>query len=584
MKKDEVERLVRGEHHEPHRLLGAHTEDGRVVLRAFRPDATAVVALVPEGSGEPQGGAPVNRDERVKLDQVHPAGLFEGTLDGTTPPASYRLEVTYASGSFTIDDPYRFWPTIGELDQYLLGEGRHERLWQKLGAHEMTVDGVAGTAFAVWAPNARAVRVVGDFNSWDGRLHPMRALGSSGIWELFVPGVAGGARYKYELVTPSGALTLKADPVAFAAEHPPKTASVVYTSGYTWGDDAWMADRERRDRDHRADVDLRDPPRLLAPRPVLPGAGRPAARLHRRPRLHPRGVHAGGRAPLRPVLGLPGVGLLRAHGPLRHPRRPALPDRQAAPAGHRGAGRLGAGALPQGRLRPGPLRRHRPLRARGPAPGRAPRLGLAGVQLRPQRGAQLPDRQRPVLAGGVPRRRPAGGRGRLHALPGLLAQRGRVGPQRVRRQRGPGRGPVPQGLQHRHLPGAPGGDDGGRGVDRLAERVPPGLPGRPRVRVQVEHGLDARQPPVHLQGPDLPPLPPPPAHLLAHLRLQRELHPAHQPRRGRPRQGLAAGQDARRRLAAVRQPARLPRLHVGPPGQAAAVHGLRAGPGGRVVA
>src|SRR5215217_784990 len=240
MTRDEVERLVRGEHHEPHRLLGAHTEDGRVVIRAFRPDATGVVALVgPEG-----------KPERVKLDQVHDAGLFEGTLDGATLPSAYRLEVSYASGGFVIDDPYRFWPTIGELDQYLLGEGRHERLWQRLGAHEVTVDGVAGTAFAVWAPNARAVRVVGDFNSWDGRLHPMRALGSSGIWELFIPGVATGARYKYELVTPSGALTLKADPVAFAAELPPKTASVVYTSAYTWDDAAWMASRDRRNHLH----------------------------------------------------------------------------------------------------------------------------------------------------------------------------------------------------------------------------------------------------------------------------------------------------------------------------------------------
>jgi 1,4-alpha-glucan branching enzyme len=245
MTRDEVERLVRGEHHEPHRLLGAHTEDGRVVIRAFRPNATAVVAIVgAEGSGEPRRGAPVE-PVRVKLDQVHKAGLFEGTLDGQAP-AAYRLEVTYPSGSFTIDDPYRFWPTIGELDQYLLGEGRHERLWQRLGAHEMTVDGVAGTAFAVWAPNARAVRVVGDFNSWDGRLNPMRALGSSGIWELFIPGVAAGARYKYELITPSGALTLKADPLAFAAEQPPKTASVVYTSSYTWGDADWMADRDKR--------------------------------------------------------------------------------------------------------------------------------------------------------------------------------------------------------------------------------------------------------------------------------------------------------------------------------------------------
>ncbi len=214
MTKDEVERLVRGEHHEPHRLLGAHTEDGRVVVRAFRPDATGVVALV--GRGEPSGSSST-RSTRPACSRA------PWTAPPRRRPTGWRS--AYASGSFTIDDPYRFWPTIGELDQYLLGEGRHERLWQKLGAHEMTVDGVAGTAFAVWAPNARAVRVVGDFNSWDGRLHPMRALGSSGIWELFVPGVAAGARYKYELVTPSGALTLKADPVAFAAELPPKTAA-----------------------------------------------------------------------------------------------------------------------------------------------------------------------------------------------------------------------------------------------------------------------------------------------------------------------------------------------------------------------
>jgi 1,4-alpha-glucan branching enzyme len=235
MTREEVQRLVRGEHHEPHRLLGAHLEDGRVVIRAFRPDATEVVALVgPEGSGE-----------RVKLDQVHPSGLFEGALRRTSIP-DYRLEIGYRDATFTIDDPYRFLPTIGELDQYLLGEGRHERLWQRLGAHEITVDGVAGTAFAVWAPNARAVRVVGDFNSWDGRLHPMRALGSSGVWELFVPGVATGARYKYELITKAGELTLKADPLAFATEAPPATASVVYSSGYTWGDEAWLAGRQQR--------------------------------------------------------------------------------------------------------------------------------------------------------------------------------------------------------------------------------------------------------------------------------------------------------------------------------------------------
>jgi 1,4-alpha-glucan branching enzyme len=147
---------------------------------------------------------------------------------------AYRLEVAYGDRTFTIDDPYRFWPTIGELDHHLLGEGGHERLWQKLGAHEMVVDGVAGTAFAVWAPNARAVRVVGDFNSRHGRLHPMRSLGVSGVWELFVPAVGAGTRYKFELVTATGALTLQADPLAFATEAPPVTASVVYTSKHTW--------------------------------------------------------------------------------------------------------------------------------------------------------------------------------------------------------------------------------------------------------------------------------------------------------------------------------------------------------------
>src|SRR5919204_4389232 len=226
--REQIERLVRGEHHEPHRLLGAHLDGDQVTIRAWRPDAAVVVALV--------------GDERVALTEIHPAGLFEEVLARSDIPA-YRLEVAYGDRTFTIDDPYRFRPTIGELDQHLLGEGRHERLWQRLGTHEMILDGVAGTAFAVWAPNARAVRVVGDFNSWDGRLHPMRSLGSSGIWELFVPGVAAGARYKYELVTPSGALRLKADPLAAFTERPPGNASRVFRSEHEWADDEWL---ERR--------------------------------------------------------------------------------------------------------------------------------------------------------------------------------------------------------------------------------------------------------------------------------------------------------------------------------------------------
>jgi 1,4-alpha-glucan branching enzyme len=229
--RSEIERLVRGEHHEPHRVLGAHPYDGKLVIRAWRPEATAVTALV--------DGA------RFELDRVHPAGLFEGSLEHSQVPA-YQLEVRYGSGTFTLDDPYRFLPTVGEMDLYLFGEGKHERLWEKLGAHEQVVDGVAGSAFAVWAPNARSVRVVGDFNRWDGRLHPMRSLGSSGVWELFVPGAGAGAHYKYELVTAGGDLVLKADPMAFATEAPPATASVVYTSAYRWGDQEWMAARADR--------------------------------------------------------------------------------------------------------------------------------------------------------------------------------------------------------------------------------------------------------------------------------------------------------------------------------------------------
>ncbi len=230
---EEIDRLVRGEHHEPHRVLGAHAEGGRVRVRAWRPDARTVAVVV---DGQRQG-----------LEKIHPAGLFEGTLAADSVPR-YRLEVSQGERVVTVEDPYRFLPTVGELDQYLFGEGRHERLWERLGAHPMVLDGVAGTAFGVWAPNARSVRVVGDFNDWDGRLHPMRMLGSSGIWELFVPGAGPGARYKFEVLGSDGSLVLKADPFAFATERPPATASVIHTPDHRWEDEGWMAARGQRQR------------------------------------------------------------------------------------------------------------------------------------------------------------------------------------------------------------------------------------------------------------------------------------------------------------------------------------------------
>ncbi|MGH3621098.1 MAG: 1,4-alpha-glucan branching enzyme, partial [Sciscionella sp.] len=230
---EEVSRLLAGAHHDPHSLLGPHpdpTGDGTVV-RVFRPGADAVAVLI--------GG------DRHPLGEVAD-GLFASTLP--VPPSDYRLEVTVDGQAQVTDDPYRWLPTVGEIDLHLIGEGRHERLWEALGAHRrsyQTPGGtVRGTSFAVWAPNAQAVRVCGDFDGWDGRATPMRALGSTGVWELFVPGVEPGTRYKFRLLGRDGGWHEKADPLAFATEVPPANASVVFDSEYCWTDAAWLTTRD----------------------------------------------------------------------------------------------------------------------------------------------------------------------------------------------------------------------------------------------------------------------------------------------------------------------------------------------------
>jgi 1,4-alpha-glucan branching enzyme len=232
----ELDALARREHGEPHAILGAHPAADGVVVRVLRPAAEAVSVNPAEG-------------KTTKLEQIHPAGIFEGVLPGAELPLRYQVEVDYGeAGTFTIFDPYAFSPTLGELDLYLMGEGRHEELYEKLGAHVREHEGVSGTAFAVWAPAARAVSVVGDFNSWDGRLHAMRSMGSGGIWELFLPEVGAGTRYKYEILSPDGELLLKADPLAQQTEVPPKTASVVFQSAYEWSpqDARYVAERDEQ--------------------------------------------------------------------------------------------------------------------------------------------------------------------------------------------------------------------------------------------------------------------------------------------------------------------------------------------------
>ena len=232
----------------------------------------------------------------------------------------YRIATVYPGSEESVrDDPYRYLPTLGEFDLHLIAEGRHEELWRVLGAHVREVGETSGTSFAVWAPNAHGVRVTGDFNYWDGRAYPMRSLGGSGVWELFVPDVGEGARYKYAICGPDGVWREKADPMANAAETPPATASVVYTSRYTWDDDDLDDGARRAPAGARADEHLRGAPGLVAAGPVLPRAGRPARRVRRRHGVHPRGVPARRRAPVRRLVGLPGHLVLRADVPVRQP-------------------------------------------------------------------------------------------------------------------------------------------------------------------------------------------------------------------------------------------------------------------------
>jgi len=229
-----IDRLVAGDFADPHSVLGPHPHDGGVTVRVLRPLAERVAVVV--------------GDLEFPLEHEH-NGVFVAVLPYPEVP-DYRLRVTYAGATLDTDDPYRFLPTLGEIDLHLVGEGRHEQLWQVLGSHvreyETLMGPVSGTSFAVWAPSAKGVRVVGDFNYWDGTASPLRSLGSSGVWELFVPGVGDGTRYKFEILGRDGAWRQKADPMAFATEVPPSTASMVYTSGHVWGDAEWMAQRAAR--------------------------------------------------------------------------------------------------------------------------------------------------------------------------------------------------------------------------------------------------------------------------------------------------------------------------------------------------
>jgi 1,4-alpha-glucan branching enzyme len=231
--REAIDALVAGRHGAPQDLLGLHETDGGIIVRAFQPYAHAV-ELIDTGAGN-----------ALHMHRIHDDGLYELFLEGREP-FPYRLRMHEGEHSWEIIDPYRFDPIITDFDMYLFGEGSDYRTYLKMGAHLMTVQGVQGAHFAVWAPNAIRMSVVGAFNRWDPRHHPMQKRGDNGLWELFIPGLTEGDLYKFDVLSSTGYQADKADPYAFAAEVRPHTASMIWdVQKYAWEDAEWMAQRKQ---------------------------------------------------------------------------------------------------------------------------------------------------------------------------------------------------------------------------------------------------------------------------------------------------------------------------------------------------
>lgn len=227
----ELNRLFRFKHPDPHSILGIHPHPNGLIVRAYRPDAEKAELLI--GKERPR-----------QMIKSHAAGLFELMVADRSEVFLYKLRVHYPNEQvFTQRDAYAYLPTLTDLDEHLFNEGRHERVYEKLGAHVRRIGHVSGVSFAVWAPYAAGLSVVGDFNNWDGRLHQMRRLGVSGIWEIFIPELEAGALYKYEIRPPGGLPFLKTDPYAFYTEIPPNTSAIVHQSKYRFRDKSWIARR-----------------------------------------------------------------------------------------------------------------------------------------------------------------------------------------------------------------------------------------------------------------------------------------------------------------------------------------------------
>lgn len=236
----EYDELLEGRHNAPHNLLGLHSFGRGQVFTIYRPEAERVFITDMSGKNE------------LELEEIgESSGFFGKYIPRKNYRAPYKVKVQYSENDIIeYVDPYCFEPQIGDEDLYYFAEGKHYEIYKKLGAHPMTINGVKGTYFAVWAPHARAVSVAGSFNMWDGRIHLMRTLQVSGVYELFIPGVEPGAIYKYQILTRTGEVLMKSDPYANCSELRPANASVVADiSGFKWNDTKWMREREKKDRD-----------------------------------------------------------------------------------------------------------------------------------------------------------------------------------------------------------------------------------------------------------------------------------------------------------------------------------------------
>ena len=341
--------LVEGRHGDPFAILGMHSAPGApLTVRVFWPGADSVAVL------DAKTGKRV-----AELEKLHADGFFAGPIPGRRNPFPYRLRFSTGDVTWEADDPYRFPPVLGEMDVYLIAEGSHRRIFERLGAHPREIEGVDGFFFALWAPNARRVSVVGDFNMWDGRRHPMRKRVEAGIWELFIPGVAArhdlqiraGRRQRPAAAAEGGSRRLRAG--ASARHRLARRRPAALRMGRRRLDGR----PPRAPGARRADVDLRGASRLVAPRRRRPlsqlrRARRPARALREGHGLHPYRVPAGQRAPLLGLLGLSADRALRADQPLRLARRFRPLRRPLPPGGARRHHRLGAGAFSHRRARP----------------------------------------------------------------------------------------------------------------------------------------------------------------------------------------------------------------------------------------